>query len=99
MRLTPSQAQNFTTLKRRALLPTKFIDDIPLHVNGLFDGVITLLRRGGLGGVVGKSAEVYPRLTDEFLSTLKQIARQRGKHTIISHSMLLTLDTLWRTPK
>ena len=76
--LSPSQAQQFNALKRRTLLPTKFIGDIPLHVTSLFDRVFTLLRRGGLGSTVGKSGEVYPRLTYEFLSILERHSSLRG---------------------
>lgn len=89
--LTPSQARDFATLKRRTLLPAKFIDDILLHATRLFDGVITLLQRGGLGDFVGKIADVYLRLTYEFFLPLSGTARQGRTHTIMSHLMLLTI--------
>ena len=76
--LTPSQARNFVTLKRRTLLPTKFTHKITLRFTGLFDGVFTILRKGGLRGFVDKSVYAHSRLTLEFLSTLKLHSSSRG---------------------
>src|SRR5688572_21603080 len=66
-KLTPSQSKIFGKIRDRVLLPTKFVDQDALHSLGLFHGIHTLLERRGLHGFMDVAADVYPRLTLEFL--------------------------------
>ena len=60
------------------MLATKFIHEFTLVHTDLLNGVRTLLIRGGLEGFIGKHVVVYPRLTLEFLSTIKVHDSSRG---------------------
>ena len=60
------------------MLATKFIHEFTLDHTDLLNGVRTLLIRGGLEGFIGKHVVVYPRLTLEFLSTIKVHDSSRG---------------------
>ena len=69
-RLTPSQAKLFSKLKGRLLLPTKFVEQNDLVSLGLYNGIRTLLEMRGLHGFMEVAADVYLRLTLEFLAIL-----------------------------
>ena len=49
---------------------------------GLFNGVFALLKRRGLHGFMEVVAEVYPRLTLEFLATLTRHESSEGKYIV-----------------
>ena len=84
--LIPKHNRKFFTLKRRILLATKVIHACTLERLHFFDGVHTLLRRGGLGGLEVYMLEVYIRITLEFFSTLAlhKLSQGMAWHVIIS---------------
>ena len=69
-------------LKKRVLLPTKFVDKSVLRNLGLFNGVHTLLEWRGLHGFMDVVAPVYPRLTLEFLSTQTRHESFEGNYLV-----------------
>ena len=60
----------------------KFVDKSVLRDLGLFNGVHTLLERRGIHGFMNVAAQVYPRLTLEFLSTLTRHESSEGKYCV-----------------